>query len=472
LTGTLDGQPGSNQTIGRGGLGGSFTLTPSTGGTNLTDAQIQSEISNQINLGNLPQPTDNAYYAVNFPTGTTITSSDGSQSCVGGGFCAYHGTFKKGTQNVYYAVLPSLAPGSGCNTGCGSAANFLDNTTSVASHELIEAITDAEIGVATVVGRPLAWYNTSQGEIGDICNAVQGTIVGADGVTYTVQKEYDNVSGTCITSKAVAGNDFSVSLGSTSVSIAQGASGTVTVNTALTSGSAQSISLSITGLPTGVTGSFSPATVTAGGSSTLALTVAATAAAGTTSFTVTGTATSGSHTATGSLTVGTTGGGETVLTNGVPITGLSGATGNQQFFKIDVPSGATNLVISIANGTGDADLYTRFGSRPTTTTFLCRPFRNGNNETCTVAAPQAGTYFVMIRAFATYSGVRLLGSFTAPGGPPPTCAHPICSTGGALTATCDACVSRICAADSFCCSNSWDGICVGEVSSICGQTCP
>ncbi|HET7502998.1 MAG TPA: S53 family peptidase [Kofleriaceae bacterium] len=52
-----------------------------------------------------------------------------------------------------------------------------------------------------------------------------------------------------------------------------------------------------------------------------------------------------------------------------------------------------------------------------------------------------------------------------------SCAHPICSTGGALTASCDSCAQQICAADSFCCSSSWDSICVGEVASICHQTC-
>jgi hypothetical protein len=25
--------------------------------------------------------------------------------------------------------------------------------------------------------------------------------------------------------------------------------------------------------------------------------------------------------------------------------------------------------------------------------------------------------------------------------------------------------------DSYCCSNSWDSICVSEVTSVCGETC-
>ena len=46
---------------------------------------------------------------------------------------------------------------------------------------MIETVTDAEVGMASAFGPPLAWYDTTNGEIGDICNAQQGTIVGGDG---------------------------------------------------------------------------------------------------------------------------------------------------------------------------------------------------------------------------------------------------------------------------------------------------
>lgn len=54
---------------------------------------------------------------------------------------------------------------------------------------------------------------------------------------------------------------------------------------------------------------------------------------------------------------------------------------------------------------------------------------------------------------------------------PPVCAHPICATGDALSATCDPCTVTLCAQDPYCCSTSWDATCVGEVGSICGQSC-
>ncbi|KAJ3221962.1 Fungalysin/Thermolysin Extracellular metalloproteinase 5 [Chytriomyces hyalinus] len=52
-----------------------------------------------------------------------------------------------------------------------------------------------------------------------------------------------------------------------------------------------------------------------------------------------------------------------------------------------------------------------------------------------------------------------------------TCAHSICSTGIKLTSTCNSCAAQICAADSYCCNNSWDSTCVSEVASICGLAC-
>ena len=97
-------------------------------------------------------------------------------------------------------------------------------------------------------------------------------------------------------------NDFSVSVNPTSATVKPGAATTATVNTAVISGSAQSVSLSSSGAPTGTTVSFSPTSVTAGGSSTMTVSTAAATPIGTFAITVTGTATTGSHSSTFSLT--------------------------------------------------------------------------------------------------------------------------------------------------------------------------
>ena len=106
------------------------------------------------------------------------------------------------------------------------------------------------------------------------------------------------------------------------------------------------------------------------------------------------------------------GGGGSALSNGVAKTGLSGATGSETTYTVVIAAGARNLTIAMSGGTGDADLYTRFGSAPTTTTYDCRPYKTGNAETCTVAAPKAGTYYVKIRGYAAYSGVSLKATWT------------------------------------------------------------
>jgi hypothetical protein len=104
-------------------------------------------------------------------------------------------------------------------------------------------------------------------------------------------------------------SDFSVAVAPSSASVAQGGSTTATVSTAITAGSAESVSLAASGAPSGVSVSLSPTSVSSGGSSTLTATVGSSVAAGTYPITVTGTAATGSHTATFSLTVTTSGGG-------------------------------------------------------------------------------------------------------------------------------------------------------------------
>jgi hypothetical protein len=99
-------------------------------------------------------------------------------------------------------------------------------------------------------------------------------------------------------------NDFSMSASPSSVSLVQGAGGS-SIGTALVSGTAESVALSISGLPTGVTAAFNPTSVTAGASSTLTLTVGSGVTPATYSLTVTGSAPSAIHTASLSLTVTT-----------------------------------------------------------------------------------------------------------------------------------------------------------------------
>ncbi|MFE9429125.1 M4 family metallopeptidase [Kitasatospora sp. NPDC006697] len=109
-------------------------------------------------------------------------------------------------------------------------------------------------------------------------------------------------------------SDFSIAASPNSGAVNPGGSLTSTVSTTLTNGSAQTVKLSASGLPSGATASFSPASVTAGSSSQLTIATAASTPAGTYTVTVTGTGSVTTHSTTLTLTVNGSGGGG--ITNG------------------------------------------------------------------------------------------------------------------------------------------------------------
>ena len=97
---------------------------------------------------------------------------------------------------------------------------------------------------------------------------------------------------------------------------------------------------------------------------------------------------------------GTTPPADNELVKAVAKTSLSGAANSSRYYTITVPAGATNLSFNMSGGSGDADLYVRFGNQPTTSSYDCRPYQGGNAESCSFASPQAGVYHVMIQGYS------------------------------------------------------------------------
>jgi hypothetical protein len=90
---------------------------------------------------------------------------------------------------------------------------------------------------------------------------------------------------------------------------------------------------------------------------------------------------------------------------------LSAAKNGQKSFTLVVPAGATALKFSTSGSNGDADLYVRKGSAPTTATYDCRSATATSNESCSFTNVTAGaTYYVMINAYAAYSGLTYQAS--------------------------------------------------------------
>jgi hypothetical protein len=182
---------GSTTCIGK-GTGGVHANLPTTGlPTAFTDSArggpstIQEYLQQHIQDGSLPAPTDQTLYVVYLPTGVSITL-DAAASCRE--FLGYHNTLTFTPEagaafNLAYAIVPR----------CDSSTA---NTTFGASHEIIEAATDPEVGLNNV-----AYYMLNPiwafggGEVGDLC--LDFTNSGGDQYLengFTLQRSWSNIS--------------------------------------------------------------------------------------------------------------------------------------------------------------------------------------------------------------------------------------------------------------------------------------
>ena len=121
-------------------------------------------------------------------------------------------------------------------------------------------------------------------------------------------------------------NNFSISASPTSLTIQQGSSGTSTINTAVTLGSAQTVNLTASVSPSGPTASLSPTSVTAGSSSTLTVNVGGGVALGAYTVTVTGNENGVIHSTTVNVNVTSSGVGGGITNGGFETGDLTGWT--------------------------------------------------------------------------------------------------------------------------------------------------
>ncbi|HEX2022883.1 MAG TPA: S8 family serine peptidase, partial [Candidatus Thermoplasmatota archaeon] len=136
------------------------------------------------------------------------------------------------------------------------------------------------------------------------------------------------------------------------------------------------------------------------------------AAAGTYAVTLTVTDDDGATASTTAQVTVSSGGdpdpGATTLQNGQQVSRTSGAAGSEQFFKIQVPSGASQLQVvldgpacgGLLTCSPDLDLYVRRAARPTDALYDCRPYLTGSDETCTVSSPAADWWYVRVDVYA------------------------------------------------------------------------
>lgn len=145
-------------------------------GKNLTDADVQTIISNAIAGGHLRNDVNGVYFV--------LTAQDVNETAFGGGlctlFCGYHSpsTSIVTGETIYYSIVGNPAR---CPSGCsGNVAIYGDATgpnndiggdgaVSIMFHELSESESDPQYGIA------YGWGPPTTAESGDDCNFVFGT---------------------------------------------------------------------------------------------------------------------------------------------------------------------------------------------------------------------------------------------------------------------------------------------------------
>ncbi|MBI5548556.1 MAG: matrixin family metalloprotease [Deltaproteobacteria bacterium] len=94
------------------------------------------------------------------------------------------------------------------------------------------------------------------------------------------------------------------------------------------------------------------------------------------------------------------------------IDGSVAAGGEASYGPITVLAGTTFKVVM--SGSGDPDLYVRFGAAPTVSTYNCRPYLDGAAETCTLTVPEGQSQaYVMVKGY-TASTYHLDINYTEP----------------------------------------------------------
>lgn len=92
-------------------------------------------------------------------------------------------------------------------------------------------------------------------------------------------------------------------------------------------------------------------------------------------------------------------------------TSIAGSARTWNYFEV-TPDSAGSLTVTISGGTGDADLYVKAGSQPSKRSYDCRPYANGNEESCQINVPAATSYHIGVYAYKSFDGVNLKVSFS------------------------------------------------------------
>ena len=270
-----------------------------------TDADAQALVQEEI-AARRGVAGDDTVHVIYLPPDTVLTFQGVTSLGRLGG---YHSSYvDPATGNrVYYAVVVYNQGSNGIDlTGIPQ-----DNATIVTSRVLAGAFTDPDVGVST-----RGWLDDALGEVGDIAFALsqdrtlRDVFVLQNGFTVVLlwsNKDEKLTAGAATTPPATTpAPTATTTLSVTPATQTVAPGGTVIYTVTNPATAAGTLALAVSGLPTGVTGTFTATSLAPGATTTLTITAAADAPLTTATFTVTGTDGTTTDSATAAITVSTT----------------------------------------------------------------------------------------------------------------------------------------------------------------------
>ncbi len=364
---------------------GTVTVTAGQGGTSTISTAVTSGVAQSVTLSasGLPSGASASFSPATISAGQSSTltiSTTGATaagtvafSVTGTGTSATHSTPVSLTVNPVVTNDFSIAAAPGTVTVTAGQGGTSTISTAVTSG-VAQSVTLSASGLPSGASASFSPATISAGQSSTLTISTTGATA-AGTVAFSVTGTGTSATHSTpvsLTVNPVVTNDFSIAAAPGTVTVTAGQGGTSTISTAVTSGVAQSVTLSASGLPSGASASFSPATISAGQSSTLTISTTGATAAGTVAFSVTGTGTSATHSTPVSLTV------NPVVTNTPKLVQSAGATetasatsltasfptatttGDLLVVSASVYTGATNHITSVTDSAGNT--WTRIGA--------------------------------------------------------------------------------------------------------------
>lgn len=99
------------------------------------------------------------------------------------------------------------------------------------------------------------------------------------------------------------------------------------------------------------------------------------------------------------------------LSNGVPLSPIGASKDDGSIYTLVVPPGKTSVSFTTTGVSGDVDMYVRRDALPSVSSFHCKSEGPATTEFCQINSPPAGTYYILLYAFSTYTGVSLTGQY-------------------------------------------------------------